>query len=187
MTRTKYKFEQNVELDASLCYAAYTNPRDGREGTERFMEASKTLGIATYTEGIERGLWLFEQPKTYRDTVKARFKEMLEANHIPEPAKNPAGHIHIPQGAVRLAESEPSMKDLENLGVEQTPEMLEFVNQIAEAAVARAPLAQPFVDADAVRVVTRELAPGVFYTGVHVHQEKFAEMLKEKPDLRNMN
>jgi hypothetical protein len=184
------QFKQDAELDASLCFAAFTNPQDGKDGTKRFAEASVALGITDCNEVFERGLWLIHQPKEYQEAVRTRFKELLAQRKKEEPKTEPEKDnfgIPIPKGATRLAQRDPELGDMKNLGLDETPEIVEFVHQVANAAVKGEPLAKPFLDADVLRVVTRELSPGIFYTGVHVHQQKFAEMLKERPDLRNLN
>lgn len=86
----------------------------------------------------------------------------------------------MPKG-VRIAMQECEPEELKQLGIDPTPENLEFVNQIAEAASTGAPLAQPYIDSGAIKVFERELQMPfglVTFQGIGFHQTKFAEMLK---------
>lgn len=78
----------------------------------------------------------------------------------------------------RIAQSEAKIEDLQQLGLEPTPENLEFVNQLAEAASVGAPLAQPYVEAGAIKLYQKELSPGITFQAVGFHVTKLAEMLK---------
>lgn len=78
----------------------------------------------------------------------------------------------------RIAQQDAQLEDLKRLGLESTPEMLEFVNQLAEAASANAPLAQPYIEAGAIKIYQKEVFPGVTFQAVGFHHTKLAEMLK---------
>lgn len=87
-------------------------------------------------------------------------------------------HVTHPTLGKRLIMSEAKSEDLTGIGIEPTPENLEFINQLAEAASVGAPLAQPYIDSGAIRVFQKEVMPGVTFQAIGFHNTKLAEMLK---------
>lgn len=80
---------------------------------------------------------------------------------------------------IKIPGSEPSIQDLSQLGLDPTPEMFEFVNQLAESAITGSPLAQPYIEAGAIRVFNKDIIPGhLGFQAVGFHNTKLAEMLK---------
>ncbi len=71
------------------------------------------------------------------------------------------------------------------LGLEPSPELLEYMDQIAISAIEGGPLAQPFIEAGAIKVKTKIISPGVMVKGVGFHETKFAEVIKRPSPLAN--
>ena len=79
----------------------------------------------------------------------------------------------------RIPLSEATPDSLKEIGLPETPEMVEFVNQIAEAAATGSPLAKPYLDAKVVVVVRTEVSPGIMIEGVGFDKTNFARMVME--------
>lgn len=81
----------------------------------------------------------------------------------------------------------PSNEQFVEAGIPDAPEIREFLDQIAIAAIEGGPLAKPFLDAGAIRVQSQEIMPGLTVSGIAVHKDKLREMLLNPAGLSGAN
>lgn len=175
----KFEFTENADLDAQLMIAAKKSHfADDKEA--EFDRLAKAAGVSGMLEALLRGIWYLKTAtQEYRDKVNARLS-VLDPNYAEmERTKLKTDHVIINgEEVTRIELQSPDPTNPASLGLESTPEITEFINQVAEAASVGGPLAQPYIAAGAIKVYKKQIAPGIEVQGIGFHKTKFAEMLK---------
>lgn len=92
------------------------------------------------------------------------------------------------EGKKQIAFSGADKESVAKLGLPPSDEMVEFINQIGEAAANGGALAQPFLDAGVIRIREQQLIPGILSVrAVGFHNTKFAEVLNAQVSAQHAN
>jgi hypothetical protein len=179
-------FKENPQLDAQLMVVA-KQTHDQPDPIAAYTEAVAKLGLSR-EEALMRGLWYLNLTKPeYRDKVRIELKK-LDPDYcdLGQGGRRVKDVVIDGQEAtmIHLPELEENV-DLPELGLAATPEMREFLNQLAESAIEKSPLAQPYIDAGAIQVRVSKLGPGIEAHRVAFHKTKFAQMMKSPASFMN--
>lgn len=181
----KFEFTENAELEAKLMVAAKkSHDEPNQEAKEAaYDRMAIEAGVSSGLEAILRGIWFLKSATPeYRAKVNAALEE-LDPNYQDSP--NPNVRIVHDGDKTVINLNAAAEVELHNMGLEDTPELREFVNQVAEAAVTGSPLAAPYVAAGAIKIFKKQIAPGIEAHGIGFHRTKFAEMLKSPASYMN--